>query len=110
MGRALNVVKRIFTVRSCNYDMPRELPARAWLDFAIKRCKAPCIFNPTQEDYRAMIDEVVVFLDGKTDEGARRVGERMGEAAEALDFERAAELRDALRHLERMQEPTVVLE
>ena len=43
MRRALNVVKRVFTVRSCNYDMPREMPERACLDFAIKRCKAPCI-------------------------------------------------------------------
>jgi excinuclease ABC subunit C len=86
------------------------MPERACLDFAIKRCKAPCIFNQTQEDYRAMIDEVLVFLDGKTDEVVRRIGERMAQAAEALDFERAAELRDALRHLERMQEPTVVLE
>src|SRR5688572_25846181 len=64
MRRALNVVKRIFTVRSCNYDMPREMPERACLDFAIKRCKAPCILNQTQADYRAMIDEVLVFLDG----------------------------------------------
>ena len=110
MRRALNVVKRIFTVRSCNYNMPRELPERACLDFAIKRCKAPCIANQTQDDYRAMIDEVLVFLDGKTDEVLRRIGERMREASERLDFERAAELRDARRHLERMQEPTVVLE
>jgi len=110
MRRALNVVKRIFTVRSCNYDMPREMPERACLDFAIKRCKAPCIFNQTRDDYRAMIDEVLVFLDGKTDEVVRRISERMRDAAERLDFERAGELRDALRHLERMQEPTVVLE
>jgi excinuclease ABC subunit C len=110
MRRALNVVKRIFTVRSCNYDMPREMPERACLDFAIKRCKAPCIFNQTQADYEAMIDEVVVFLEGKTDEVARRIGERMRDAAENLDFERAGELRDALRHLERMQEPTIVME
>src|SRR5215217_5638722 len=110
MRRALNVVKRIFTVRSCNYDMPREMPERACLDFAIKRCKAPCIFEQSLEDYRAMIDEVVVFLEGKTDEVVRRVRQRMQEASEGLDFERAGELRDALRHLERMQEPTVVLE
>ncbi len=110
MRRALNVVKRIFTVRSCNYDMPREMPERACLDFAIKRCKAPCIFNQTRDDYAAMIDEVLVFLDGKTDEVKRRIGDRMRAAAESLDFERAGELRDALRHLDRMQEPTVVLE
>ena len=110
MRRALNVVKRIFTVRSCNYDMPREMPERACLDFHIGRCKAPCILAQTQEDYRVMIDEVLLFLDGRADEVIRRVRERMEEAAAGLDFERAGELRDALRHLERMEEPTIVLE
>jgi excinuclease ABC subunit C len=110
MRRALNVVKRIFTVRSCNYDMPREMPERACLDHHIGRCKAPCILAQSQQDYRAMIDEVVLFLDGRADEVIRRVRDRMEDAAVALDFERAAELRDALRHLERMEEPSVVLE
>jgi excinuclease ABC subunit C len=110
MRRALNVVKRIFTVRSCNYDMPRVMPERACLDYHIGRCKAPCILAQTQEDYRAMIDEVVLFLEGRADEVTRRVRERMDAAAAALDFERAAELRDVLNHLDRMEEPTVVLE
>src|SRR3954464_8808894 len=110
MRRALNVVKRIFTVRSCNYDMPREMPERACLDHHIGRCKAPCILAQSQQDYRAMIDEVVLFLDGRADEVIRRVRDRMEDAAVSLDFERAAELRDALRHLERMEEPTIVLE
>ena len=57
-----------------------------------------------------MIDEVVWFLDGRTSDVVRRVRERMMDASERLDFERAAELRDALRHLEKMEEPTVVLE
>ena len=109
MRRALNVVKRLFTVRSCNYDMPRQMPERPCLDYYIKRCKAPCILAQTRSEYRAMIDEVLVFLDGRADEVARRVRERMDLAAESLDFERAAELRDALRHLEQMSEPTVVL-
>jgi excinuclease ABC subunit C len=109
MRRALNVVKRLFTVRSCNYDMPRQMPERPCLDYYIKRCKAPCILAQTQAEYGAMIDEVLVFLDGRTDEVIRRVRERMDLAAESLDFERAAELRDALNHLERMEEPTVVL-
>jgi excinuclease ABC subunit C len=56
-----------------------------------------------------MIDEVLVFLEGRTSEVIRRVRDRMELAVEALDFERAAELRDALQHLERMEEPTVVL-
>ncbi len=110
MRRALNVVKRIFTVRSCNYDMPNEMPERPCLDYFIHRCKAPCILAQSMEDYRTMIDEVVLFLDGRPDEVIRRVRDRMELASEALDFERAAELRDALQHLERMEEPTVVLE
>jgi excinuclease ABC subunit C len=109
MRRALNVVKRIFTVRSCNYDMPKQMPERPCLDYYIKRCKAPCILAQTQAEYRAMIDEVLVFLEGRTNEVKKRVRERMQLASESLDFERAAELRDALAHLEQMEEPTVVL-
>lgn len=110
MRRALNVVKRIFTVRSCNYDMPAQMPERPCLDYYIKRCKAPCILAQSQHEYRSMIDEVVLFLSGRPDEVVRRVKERMDLASEQLDFERAAELRDVLHHLERMEEPTVVLE
>jgi excinuclease ABC subunit C len=102
-------VKRLFTVRSCNYDMPKQMPERPCLDYFIHRCKAPCILAQTQTEYAAMIDEVLVFLEGRTDEVARRVRRRMDEAAAALDFEGAAELRDALHHLESMAEPTVVL-
>ena len=110
MRRALNVVKRIFTVRSCNYDMPNVMPERPCLDYHIGRCKAPCIFAQSVEDYRAMIDEVLLFLDGRADEVVRRVRERMDAAAAGLDFERAAELRDVVRKLETMEEPTVVLQ
>jgi excinuclease ABC subunit C len=110
MRRALNVVKRIFTVRSCHYALPREAPERPCLDYFIKRCKAPCVGYQSAADYGTMIDEVVWFLEGRTSEVVRHVRERMLEASERLDFERAGELRDALRHLERMEEPTVVLE
>jgi len=110
MRRALNLVKRIFTVRSCSWDMPSQMPERACLDYYIKRCKGPCIFAQSLEDYRAMIEEVVVFLDGRTDEVVRRVTARMNAASEAMDYERAAELRDALVHLQHMEEPTVMLE
>ena len=110
MRRALNVVKRIFTVRSCNYDMPRVMPDRPCLDYHIGRCKAPCIFAQSQAEYAAMIDEVILFLDGRADEVIRRVNDRMAVAAEQLDFERAAELRDVLRRLERMEESSLVVE
>src|SRR5687767_15883873 len=87
MRRALNVVKRIFTVRSCSYDMPREMPPRACLDHSIGRCRAPCVFLQTQDEYRGMIDEVVAFLDGRAHEVVRRVRDRMAEASANLDFE-----------------------
>src|SRR5499427_6905538 len=86
MRRALNVVKRIFTVRSCNYDMSKQMPERPCLDYFIHRCKAPCILAQSQDDYRQMIDEVLLFLDGRTDEVIRRVRDRMENAATSLDF------------------------
>src|SRR5215213_3109094 len=110
MRRALDVVKRLFTVRSCNFDMPKQMPDRPCLDYHIGRCKAPCILAQTQAEYAAMIDEVIDFLDGKPEEVERKIRERMALAAESLDFERAAQLRDVLTHLEKMEEPTVVME
>jgi len=110
MRRAMNVVNRIFTVRSCHYNLPKEAPERPCLDYFIKRCKAPCVGYQNMDDYRAMIDGVMWFLDGRTGDVIRHVRERMLEASERLDFERAGELRDSLRHLEKMEEPTVVLE
>ena len=110
MRRALQVVKRLFTVRSCHYDLPREAPERPCLDFFIDRCKAPCVGSQSVDDYRAMITEVLLFLEGRTSEVVRQVRARMLAASERLDFETARELRDALQHLERMEEPTVVLE
>ncbi|MDB4913584.1 MAG: UvrABC system protein [Gemmatimonadetes bacterium] len=108
MRRSLDVVKRLFTVRSCNYDMPGQMPDRPCLDYHIGRCKAPCILAQSQGEYGAMIDEVLDFLSGKPDEVVRKIRERMALAAESLDFERAANLRDVLAHLEKMEEPTVV--
>ncbi len=110
MRRALNVVKRIFTVRSCRYDMPAEMPERACLDWHIGRCKAPCIGLQSLADYRAMIGDVVQFLDGRPEEVTRRVRAMMEAASAALEFERAAELRDALLKLETIEEPTVVMQ
>ena len=112
MRRALNVVKRIFTVRSCNYDMPREMPERPCLDYSIKRCKAPCILAQSQQEYRSMIDEVLLFLDGKPGEVVKHIRERMDLAAESLAHQRGGDrqhLAHALHHVKAMEEPTVVL-
>jgi excinuclease ABC subunit C len=110
MRRSLDVVKRLFTVRSCNYDMPAQMPERPCLDYHIGRCKAPCILAQTQGEYAAMIDEVLTFLSGKPEEVVRTLKQRMALAAESLDFERAANLRDVLTHLETMEEPTLIMQ
>ncbi|MGQ0538869.1 MAG: excinuclease ABC subunit UvrC [Gemmatimonadaceae bacterium] len=110
MRRALNVVRRIFTVRSCHYALPNDAPDRPCLDYHIGKCRAPCVGWQNASDYRAMIDEVVLFLEGRTSEVMQRVRERMQAASQATDFERAAELRDALFRLERLEEPKVVVQ
>ncbi len=110
MRRALNVVKRIFTVRSCHYALMDEVPDRPCLDYHIGKCLAPCVKYQSQADYRVMIDEVLLFLDGRAAEVMSRVRTRMHEASAALNFERAAELRDAMLKLETLEEPTVVVQ
>src|ERR1700733_743997 len=110
MRRALNVVKQLFTVRSCRYDMPAEMPERPCLDYYIKRCKAPCILAQSQAEYGAMIGEVIEMLEGRTGDVTAQVRAKMDAASQRLDFERAAELRDALLRLEELEEPTIVLE
>jgi excinuclease ABC subunit C len=99
MRQVLEVIKRLYTVRSCHYRLPDEAPARPCLDYHIGRCLAPCVGLQGEADYRGMIDEVVEILGGHTRRAAMRIRAEMEEAAGALQFERAAELRDALGHL-----------
>ena len=108
LRRTLRVIRRIFTVRSCHYALPDDAPERACLDFHIGRCLAPCVGRQTQAAYRAMIDDVVAFLEGRTVEVRRRLRERMETASDSLDFERAAELRNAIRWLEQLEQPAAV--
>ncbi|MDH5590369.1 MAG: excinuclease ABC subunit UvrC [Gemmatimonadota bacterium] len=100
MRKALDVVNRLYTVRSCRYDLPREAPARACLDYHIGRCRAPCVGLQTQADYRGMVDEIVRILEGDTEGLRGEVEAAMREASAALDFERAARLRDVVHGLE----------
>lgn len=100
MRQALEVVKRLHTVRSCRYDLPGEAPERACLDYHIGRCRAPCVGLQSEADYRAMIDEIIRILEGDTEELRASVEERMGAAADMLDFERAATMRDVLAGLD----------
>jgi len=108
LRQTLRVIRRIFTVRSCHYDLPRDAPDRPCLDYHIQKCRAPCVGYETAEHYRGMIADVLLFLEGKTVEVRTRLRERMLAAARAQDFEQAAELRDALRRLDQIEEPATV--
>jgi len=103
MRSALRMIKKIYHVRSCRYDMPREMPERPCLDYHIGRCKAPCAGYQGREDYRAMIDEILEILAGHNGEVKETVRGRMEAASKELDFERAAELRDVLRGLDTLE-------
>lgn len=100
MRQALEVIKRLYTVRSCRYDLPDETPDRPCLDYHIGRCQAPCVGLQSESDYRVMIDETLDVLGGRVGHIRRRLEDDMKTAATALDFERAATLRDVLSGLD----------
>lgn len=100
MRAALDVIKRLYTVRSCRYKLPKEAPDRACLDYHIGRCKAPCVGKQSEEDYRGMIDEILQILEGDTEEMRALAERRMQEASESLEFEAAARYRDVLKGLD----------
>lgn len=108
LRRTLRIIRRLFTVRSCHYRLPDEAPDRPCLDYHIDRCLAPCVGFQDQVSYRAMIDDVVAFLEGKTIEVRARLRERMEEAAARLNFERAASIRDAIKWLDQLERPQSV--
>jgi excinuclease ABC subunit C len=108
LRQTLKIIRRIFTVRSCHWNLPDEAPDRPCLDYHIERCKAPCVGYQRREEYRRMIDDVVLFLEGKTLDVRTGLRERMQEASKTLDFERAAQLRDALKWLDQLEQPQTV--
>ena len=100
MRQALEVIKRLYTVRSCSYDLPREAPDRPCLDYHIGRCLAPCVGLQDQSSYGDMIAEILKILDGDTEGVRNRVEGLMQEASGDLEFERAGRLRDVLSGLD----------
>ncbi|MEK6597384.1 MAG: excinuclease ABC subunit UvrC [Gemmatimonadota bacterium] len=108
MRRALATVRRLFFVRSCADDLPRERRDRPCLDFHIGRCRAPCVGRQSQAEYGAMIAEVVGFLAGDTGDVRMRLRKLMHDASERTDFERAKHLRDTLRWLEQVESPAAI--
>ena len=99
----LSIVNRHFQLRTCT-DSVMANRRRPCLQYQIKRCPAPCVYNVPQEEYRRSVDEVALFLEGKADELTGQLQTRMKDAAGKLEYERAAQLRDQLHAIERSLE------
>ncbi|MGQ0704211.1 MAG: excinuclease ABC subunit UvrC [Gemmatimonadales bacterium] len=108
LRRALALVRRIFTVRSCDDDLPAVRRERPCLDYHIGRCLAPCVGWQEQASYRAMIGEVLAFLEGRTVDVRTRVRRMMRDASDREDYERARDLRDTLKWLDEIERPPAV--
>ncbi|WP_099348084.1 excinuclease ABC subunit UvrC [Acetobacter aceti] len=107
VNQTINILQRVFQLRTCS-DSVFSSRTRPCLLFQIKRCSAPCVDRISREDYAGLVRQAKEFLAG---EGATLKAEfaaEMEQAAEALDYERAAVLRDRIRALASMQESTVV--
>jgi excinuclease ABC subunit C len=99
--QTLDTVNRLFPHILCNRVITGEDP-RACLYYHIKRCPAPCIGAIDNGDYRQIVDQMVGFLDGKSDKVLSDMRTEMETAAENLEFERAADLRDRIRAAEKV--------
>jgi excinuclease ABC subunit C len=108
LRRTLAIIRRLYTVRSCADDLPAEQRERPCLDYHIGRCQGPCVGWQSEEDYRRMVSDVVDFLEGRTVDVRQKVREAMLAASGREDFERAKDMRDALRWLDRLDEPVSV--
>jgi excinuclease ABC subunit C len=101
--QTLDVLRKIFPYLTCDRVITGE-DLRACLYYDIKLCSAPCIGVIDQTHYRAMIDDLCRFLQGRTDPIIERLENEMALASEALDFERAAVIRDQLSAIARVVE------
>lgn len=103
----LDLVKKLFPWRSCTKEITGKDP-RPCLDYYIKRCIAPCTAYCTKEEYDEVIDQVILFLEGKSDAVLRRLRKQMEDASERMEYERAAMIRDQIRAVERTVERQVI--
>lgn len=100
----LDVAGKMFPLRTCKKDISRaiRLGERPCLNYQIGNCMGPCTGRVTVEQYRCAVDYIVDLLTGRHTEAEQALRVQMAEAAKALDFERAARLRDALIALEEL--------
>jgi len=102
VNRTITALERAFLIRSCS-DTVFESRTRPCLLFQIKRCSAPCTGEISRPDYDELVREAKTFLSGKSRAVKEELASEMDRAAEALDFERAAALRDRLAALSAVQ-------
>ena len=102
VNRTINTLQRAFLLRTCS-DSVYESRTRPCLLFQIKRCAAPCTREIELEDYEKLVEEATAFLSGKSDAVQRKLNTMMEEAAEKLEFERAAKYRNRLWALAHVQ-------
>ncbi|MEP3653605.1 MAG: excinuclease ABC subunit UvrC [Litorimonas sp.] len=96
VNRTLDTLQRAFRLRNCT-DSYYEARTRPCLQFQIKRCSAPCTGVISLPDYQELIDEAEGFLKGKSDSLRQKLQADMETASKAMEFEKAAELRDRLQ-------------
>ncbi len=106
--RTLSTLKKLFPYRSCTKPITGT-DDRPCLDYYIHRCVGPCIGAVDKAKYREVVDQVTLFMEGKTDRVVESISSRMHEAADKLEFERAAVLRDQLTAIEKVHEGQKVL-
>ncbi|MDT7763621.1 MAG: excinuclease subunit, partial [Mycobacterium sp.] len=107
----LDLLTRVFPARTCSagvFKRHRQIGRPCLLGY-IDKCSAPCIERVSAEQHRQIVNDFCDFLAGKTDRLARDMEQQMNEAAEQLDFERAARLRDNISALKRALEKQAVV-
>ncbi|RLC95342.1 MAG: excinuclease ABC subunit C [Chloroflexi bacterium] len=99
----LALLRKLFPFRSCKKSIT-DSQSQPCLEYHIGRCLGPCTGAVTQEEYRQVIDQIVLFLEGKQEVIVRELRRNMAAAAKNLEFEKAALLRDQVQSVERVIE------
>lgn len=99
MHETFRLVKKIFMLRTCRQLKKKDSPC---LNYHIKRCAAPCADKISQEKYREKINEVIMFLEGRQEKLVGQLEKNMHEAAENLEYEKAAELKKQLEAVKKV--------
>lgn len=104
MHETLRLIRRIFPLRTCKQPLTGAAVGRPCLNFHIKRCLAPCSGRVSRQEYLEVVHNVDMLLSGRHDILVKQLTERMQAASQALQFERAAELRNQLAAVNKVQE------